>query len=183
MNGLEEQIIRLAILGIPVATVTWTATHEEVLGELREWCSHKSKTCGRLYQRKFFYLLTCEYCLSHYVAAIFLASTGFQLLLPGWRGYFLSWLALVWIANIYMSLFGRLRLDIRHERLEIENTQKETRDPALHGKRADAYLEGGSPTVISQRFYQVGGMWPAGSSFLHYSSHLRATKLALKRHT
>jgi len=24
-----------------------------------------SKSCGRLYQRKFFYLLTCEYCLSH----------------------------------------------------------------------------------------------------------------------
>ena len=24
-----------------------------------------SKSCGRLYQRKFFCLLTCEYCLSH----------------------------------------------------------------------------------------------------------------------
>ena len=72
------------------------------------------------------YLLTCEYCLSHYVAAFSLALSGFQLLMPGWRGYFLGWLALVSIANIYMSLFGRFRLDIRHERLEIENTQKET---------------------------------------------------------
>jgi hypothetical protein len=138
MSGVEEQVIKLAILGIPVATVTWTVTHEEVLRELREWCSHKSKTCGRLYQRKFFYLLICEYCLSHYVAAVFLALTGFQLLLPGWRGYFLSWLALVWIANIYMSLFGRLRLDIRHERLEIESTQKETQDTVPAGNRADA---------------------------------------------
>ena len=48
--------------------------------------------------------------------ALFLALTGFQLLMPGWRGYFLSWLALLWIAIIYMSLFGRLGLDIRHER-------------------------------------------------------------------
>jgi hypothetical protein len=138
MSIAEEQIIKLAILGIPVATVTWTVTHEEVLRELREWCSQKNKSCGRLYQRKFFYLLTCEYCLSHYGAAFFLALTGFQLLLPGWRGYFLSWLALVWIANIYMSLFGRLRLDIRHERLEIENTQKETQGAAQAGNRADA---------------------------------------------
>lgn len=137
MSAVEEQIIKLAILGIPVATVTWTVTHEEVLRELREWCTQKSKSCGRLYLRKFFYLLTCEYCLSHYVAAAFLGLTGFQLLLPGWRGYFLSWLALVWIANIYMSLFGRLRLDIRHERLEIENTQKETQGTLQAGKRMD----------------------------------------------
>ncbi|HEY1472085.1 MAG TPA: hypothetical protein VGF61_23800 [Candidatus Acidoferrum sp.] len=136
MSGVEEQITKLAILGIPVATVTWTVTHEEVLRELR--CSQKSKSCRRLYQRKFFYLLTCEYCLSHYVAAFFLALTGFQLLMPGWRGYFLSWLALVWIANFYMSLFGRLRLDIRHEHLEIENKQQETLGKAQAGTKADA---------------------------------------------
>jgi hypothetical protein len=34
----------------------------------------------------------------------FLALTGFHLLLPGWRGYFLTRLGLVWIANIYMSI-------------------------------------------------------------------------------
>jgi hypothetical protein len=26
----------------------------------------------------------------------------------------------VWVANLYMSLFGRLRLDIKRERVEIE---------------------------------------------------------------
>lgn len=138
MSGVEEQIVKLIILGIPVATVTWTVTHEEVLRELREWCSQKSKSCGRLYQRKFFYLLTCEYCLSHYVAAFFPALTGFQVLMPGWRGYFLSWLTLVWIANIYMSLFGRLRLDIHHERLQIESTKQETQGKAEAGIKADA---------------------------------------------
>jgi hypothetical protein len=29
----------------------------------------------------------------------------------------------VWVANAYMSLFGRLRLDIREERLEIEDRE------------------------------------------------------------
>jgi hypothetical protein len=30
----------------------------------------------------------------------------------------------VWIANLYMSLFGRLRLGISHERLEIAVEQE-----------------------------------------------------------
>jgi hypothetical protein len=66
-----QQLLSLAILGIPVATVTWTVTHEEVLREVREWCTHKSKTCKRGYQRKLFYLFTCEYCFSHYIGATF----------------------------------------------------------------------------------------------------------------
>ena len=32
----------------------------------------------------------------------------------------IAWFALVWVANLYMSLFGRLRLDIKRERVEIE---------------------------------------------------------------
>ena len=73
-----------------------------------------------MYQRKFFYLFTCEYCFSHYVAAGMVWLTGFTLLVPGWRGALLAWLTLVWVANIYMSLYGRLRLDIKRERVEIK---------------------------------------------------------------
>jgi hypothetical protein len=38
----------------------------------------------------------------------------------------------------YMSSFGRLWLDIRHGRVEIENTQKETQGAAQAGNRAAA---------------------------------------------
>jgi hypothetical protein len=75
--------------------------------------------------RKFFYLFTCEYCFSHYVTILALVLTRFTLLLPDWRGYILAGFSLVWVANSYMSLFGRLRLDIRHERQEIEITAQE----------------------------------------------------------
>ena len=51
--------------------------------------------------------------------------TRYQLLYADWRGYVLSLFSLVWIANGYMSLFGRLRLDIREERLEIEQLEAE----------------------------------------------------------
>ena len=32
----------------------------------------------------------------------------------------MAWLAVVWIANQYMSIYDRLRLDIKSERLEGE---------------------------------------------------------------
>jgi hypothetical protein len=69
--------------------------------------------------RKFFYVFTCEYCFSHYVSAVVLYVTGYKLLFDDWRGFFVAGFSLVWVANVYMSLFGRLRLEIREERLEI----------------------------------------------------------------
>lgn len=114
-----QQIVVLLILAIPIACVSWTVTHEEVFREPREWCVRKSETCRYLFQRKFFYLFTCEYCFSHYVTILVLVMTNFTLLYPDWRGYLIAGFALVWVANLYMSLFGRLRLDIRHERVAI----------------------------------------------------------------
>jgi hypothetical protein len=32
----------------------------------------------------------------------------------------LAWLSVVWVANVYMSLFGRLRLDIKREKVGIK---------------------------------------------------------------
>lgn len=114
-------------LGIPVACVSWTVTHEEVFRELREWLSYRSKHAPKLYQRKSFYLLACEYYFSHYVAAIFIALANFKLLVAGWRGYLIGWLSLVWIANAYMSAFGRLRLDIKHEHIEFAASESDKR--------------------------------------------------------
>jgi hypothetical protein len=51
--------------------------------------------------------------------------TGYRLLIPDWRGAFVAWFTLVWVANVYMSLFGRLRLDIKRERVEIKVEEKE----------------------------------------------------------
>ena len=117
-------LLQLFILAIPIACVAWTVTHEEVFREPREWCQRRSQTCVRLPERKFFYLFTCEYCFSHYVAAFFVWLTHFTLLMPGWQGYVIGWFSLVWVANMYMSLFGRLRLDIKHERVEIAEEER-----------------------------------------------------------
>ena len=116
--SLGQQVAILFLIAIPVACVAWTVTHEEVFREPREYCAEKSKKCRRWYQRKFFYLFTCEYCFSHYVAGFFLFVTRFKLIYDDWRGYLLAGFAIVWVANQYMSLYGRLRLDIKSERLE-----------------------------------------------------------------
>src|SRR5689334_19056224 len=113
------QLLWLFVLAAPVACVAWTVTHEEVFSEVHEWCVRRSTKSRSLLQRKFFYLFTCEYCFSHYVSAATVLVTGFHMLLPDWRGLGIAWIACVWVANFYMSLFGRLRLDIKRERVEI----------------------------------------------------------------
>jgi len=119
-TDIATQIIYLFILAIPIACIAWTVTHEEVFREPREFCVEQSQRCRRLVQRKFFYLFTCEYCFSHYVTLFFLIITRYKLLFPDWRGYLVGGFALVWVANQYMSLYNRLRVDIKGEKLENE---------------------------------------------------------------
>jgi hypothetical protein len=61
---------------------------------------------------------------------LFLLLTHFQLLYQGWRGFVISEFALVWIANIYMGAFNRLRLEIKAETLSISEETKATGQPA-----------------------------------------------------
>jgi hypothetical protein len=119
MTEIGIQIIWLAVLAIPIACISWTVTHEEIFREPREYCARRSKADCSLLERKFFYPFTCEYCLSHYVTAFFLVITRYQLLVEGWQGYLIGGFALVWVSNQYMSLYGRLRLDIKRERVEM----------------------------------------------------------------
>jgi hypothetical protein len=121
--SVSLQVAYLFLLAIPIACISWTVTHEEVFKEPREYCIRRSKESRSFSVRKFFYLFTCEYCFSHYVTILILFITKYQLLFTGWRGYLLGGFSLVWIANIYMSLFLRLRTDIKKEKVEIEEKQ------------------------------------------------------------
>jgi hypothetical protein len=118
--SIQNQILWLFLLAIPIACIAWTVTHEEVFREPREYCIKRSKEGKTIVRRKFFYLFTCEYCFSHYVTIFFLIITNYQLLFDDWRGYLIGGFALVWIANIYMGLFALIRIDLKKERTEIE---------------------------------------------------------------
>ena len=118
-NVSGADLVNLLILSLPVAAIAWTVTHEELFREFHDYCVARSENARSVAARKFFYLFTCEYRFSHYVSAGVLLATRFRLLFDDWRGYVVAWLALVWVANHLIGIYGRLRLGIRSERLEI----------------------------------------------------------------
>jgi len=120
-----HQSAMLLVISVPVACAAWTVTHEEVFREPREYCKRRSQSCKSISERKFFYLFTCEYCFSHYVSALAVWIFHFALLYSGWRGYVIAWFSLVWVANVYMGLFNRLRLEIKQENVEIALEQQQ----------------------------------------------------------
>jgi len=130
---LGRQLVYLIVLAVPIACVTWTGTHEAIFTEFRDWCAAKSRSSERLIGRRFFYVFTCEYCFSHYVAFGALLLTGYRLLYGDWRGFFMAAFSLVWLANLYMAIFGRLRLEIKAERLDV--AAKEARDAVSRPSR------------------------------------------------
>jgi len=121
--NLASQILTLLILALPIGCIAWTVTHEEVAREFHDSCRKRSETSRSLASQKFFYLFTCEYCLSHYVTIAFLIITRFKMLFPDWRGYLIAGFSLVAIANVYMSLFARIRLGVKRERVELDRVE------------------------------------------------------------
>ena len=136
LPSLGTQFSWMLLLSIPVACVAWTVTHEEIFREPRDFCQRHSESAKSALVRKFFYLFTCEYCFSHYVALMALWLTGWRFLLPDWRGVVLGWLAVVWVANQYMSLHARLRVGIKSERLGAELLEEQLSEKPSPGSEA-----------------------------------------------
>ena len=132
---LSNQIMYLFVLAIPISCIAWTVTHEEIFKEPRDFCIQKSKECSTIVQRKFFYVFTCEYCFSHYITAIFLVITKFQLLYEDWRGYLISFFTLVWIANVYMSLFGFIRVGMKKEKIDADMEELKLKDKKVSSEK------------------------------------------------
>lgn len=125
---LSNQVLNLFLLALPIACIAWTVTHEEVFKEPREFCEKKSKESKSIILQKFFYLFTCEYCFSHYVTLFFLIITQYHLIFADWRGYLIGGFALVWIANIYMSIYGMVRVGLKKEKLEADLKEVELKE-------------------------------------------------------
>jgi hypothetical protein len=131
---ISEQVVWLFLLAIPIACISWTVTHEEVFREPREYCVRKSEGDPSFLCRKFYYLFTCEYCFSHYVTVFFLLITRYKLLYDDWRGYLISLFSLVFVANLYIGLFGKVKLGVTKERVEIKAIERQANgeEPRIH---------------------------------------------------
>lgn len=117
---ISQQIQYLILLALPISCISWTVTREDIFKEPRDFCIKKSKESSNILQRKFFFLFTCEYCFSHYITLFFLIITKYHLLFDDWRGYLIAFFTLVWIANVYMSLYGFIRVGMKKEKMEAD---------------------------------------------------------------
>jgi hypothetical protein len=124
------QLYWLLILSLVVASISWTVTQEEIFEEPREAAKKRSEKASNILVRKFFYVWTCEYCFSHWVTILVLIVADFRLLIDDWRGYALAFFVLPWVANQWMSLYRRLRVDIKHEAALAEQVVKENNESA-----------------------------------------------------
>ena len=120
-----SEIFALIILSLVVASISWTVTQEEIFAEWRKFCENQSESGKNILIRKLFYVFTCEYCFSHWVTLGILILSGFRLLMEDWRGYVLAFFALPWIANQWMSIYRRMRVEIKHENLLAKKVAKE----------------------------------------------------------
>ncbi len=123
--SLGTQVIYLLLIALPVACVSWTVTHEDIFRELREYVSRRSQQDSRLLVRKFFYIFTCEYCFSHYVAIFFLLITHFHLIFQDWRGTLIAFFSLPYVANMYMGLFAQTKLEAKKDHVSAKVIQEE----------------------------------------------------------
>jgi len=57
-----------------------------------------------------------------------LVVTRYHLLFENWRGYLIGGFALVWIANIYMSIYALIRIDLKKERLITKIEEKKVNE-------------------------------------------------------
>jgi len=119
-----EQIYYLLGLSLAVASISWTFTQEDIFYEPRKYCSDRSKSDESLLLRKLFYIPTCEYCFSHWVTLFILLITGYRFMYDDFRGYFLAFFVLPWVANQWMSLYRRIRVEIKHENILATKEKK-----------------------------------------------------------
>lgn len=98
-------LTHLFLVAGAVASIAWTCTETEVFREVREWLKAHCKERPTLWRRKLAYLVTCNYCLAHWVALGFYLFEAQKSVV----GYF----ALVFVATVLLSVFNLLRVLLR----------------------------------------------------------------------
>ncbi len=122
--GMWEQIYYLLGLSLVTASISWTVTQEEIFKEPRAYCAQQSREGNSFFTRKFFYVFTCEYCFSHWVTLFILLITQFRFLYDDLRGFLFAFFVIPWIANQWMSLYRRVRVEIKHENILATKAEK-----------------------------------------------------------
>ncbi len=109
-----------------VAVLVRAVTKEDLFREpRRRLTSYAQDETRPALLRKLAYMPTCEFCCSFWVALVLVAGVfQYRLLLDDARGYLVSVLTTMGVANVYMGLFDLLRVDLHKERAVTEHLER-----------------------------------------------------------
>jgi hypothetical protein len=71
------------------------------------------------------------------VTAFFLIITRYKLLFDDWRGYFLAFFALPYVANLYMGLYAQTKLEAKKDRAEAKLVEHEAEIKKIERKESE----------------------------------------------
>ena len=71
--------------------------------------------------------------------------TRYHLMYDDWKGYFVAFFSLVFMANAYLNLYSRLRVDITSEKKTIEVKEKEIEAKDKEIQKLEVEMSGGAP--------------------------------------
>jgi hypothetical protein len=96
---LTEEILLISFV---VASVSYTVTDALVFKPFREWTEKRSHVFGKLF--------SCGYCLSHWISFFMVWLFEIDLFISGYGfiDFFLSAIAIVWIAAFQWIIFSIL---------------------------------------------------------------------------
>jgi hypothetical protein len=129
-----------------VAIIAWTQAKEEITREFRERLQRASDSTENIVLRKVAHMLTCEFCFSFWVSLLSLFVFRHRVAYADWRGVILAQFATWGIANIYMTAYSRLRVDIRKDQIEIKKEEAKIEDGQSKDHPGDGQLK--TPTLL-----------------------------------
>ena len=71
--------------------------------------------------------------------------TRYKLMYDDWKGYLVAFFSLVFVANSYLNLYARLRVDITSEKKAIEIKEKEIEARDMEIQKLEVEMSGGAP--------------------------------------
>jgi hypothetical protein len=110
-------------IAVAVAMVAWTQAKEEITREVREWFERKSRDGRSALIRKVCYMPTCEFCFSFWVAVLSLIVFRHRVAYDDWRGVILALFAAWGLANLYMTAYSRIRIELRKDLIDIKKEE------------------------------------------------------------
>ena len=127
---LSHQVVWLFVLALPIASIAWTVTHEEVFREPRDYCARPQQGQPNPWCAASFSTCSPVNTASATGLRPFLVITRYKLLYDDWRGYLVALFALVYVSQLLYWPVRACEAGSRKNRAEIRAIEAEVEKKA-----------------------------------------------------